>query len=254
MEARPPKELKEFQKNFRALVTGSKLSTEERNAAYQDIVGDDALSSAARVGVYEYAWSARIFESLMEDYEILARCLGSRAFKKLIQDYLKKCPSQTYTLVHTGIRLPEFLKTWRNSKKKPWHVALAQMERDYYLSFYGKDQTPWDNQKFIALANSGEEKIRFLLEPTVFLIKSKWDVREIWMGNANRPTQVQSYYLVCRKDFRVEVKSIRAREYRILSHIQKGATLARIIDLFPNTRTVESIIEWASSGVVRMNF
>jgi hypothetical protein len=209
------------------------------------------LSKSERVEVYSYAWCTRLEESLADDYEVLAKSLGEEGFSELVRSYLQACPSQSYTLVELGDRFPEFILSWEAKLKKPWHAELATLERSYYQSFLAQDPQPWSFAELSQYSVEDAGKIRLSLENAVSLLSSNWTVDEVWKGKRKSPRNLPRRYLVYRQGFRVQIRSLRIEEYRVLEKLKSRLTLNELIDLFPEEKTIQWISEWAVSGIIK---
>ena len=88
------------------------------------------LSSAERMELYHRQYWFRVLDSVAEDFPILQKVAGERAFWGLLEAYLLACPSESFTLRHLGSRLPDFLAGWEglDATRRRWFSALARLE------------------------------------------------------------------------------------------------------------------------------
>ena len=70
---------------------------------------NDRLSSFERLEIYNRQYWFRVLDCFYDDYPGLRAVLGERAFLKLAEAYLVKCPSASFTLRNLGSRLENFL-------------------------------------------------------------------------------------------------------------------------------------------------
>ena len=76
--------------------TGADVTQPEQAAR---IVKPNArMSALQRIGVYHYAYSARLIECLADDYPALCYALGGEAFESLCRQYITRYPSTSPTL------------------------------------------------------------------------------------------------------------------------------------------------------------
>ncbi len=70
---------------------------------------NDRLTSFERLEIYNRQYWFRVLDCFYDDYPGLRSVLGERAFLKLAEAYLVKCPSASFTLRNLGSRLEKFL-------------------------------------------------------------------------------------------------------------------------------------------------
>ncbi len=72
-----------------------------------------ALSAVERLGIYGYAYYARLLECLKEEFPAVLHAVGEDAFDAFALGYLQKYPSRSYTLFELGAKFPRFLDETR---------------------------------------------------------------------------------------------------------------------------------------------
>ena len=65
-----------------------------------------ALSAVERLGIYGYAYYARLLECLKEEFPAVLHAVGEEAFDAFALGYLQKYPSRSYTLFELGANFP----------------------------------------------------------------------------------------------------------------------------------------------------
>ena len=125
------------------------------------------FSAQTRLHVYRYAYSARLIESLEDDFSQLKTLLGSKRFLTLARDYVDSTPSRFSSL---GEYSPGFLKfiSKRRSKYKLSLKALLAARRDWLkvLAFLTPDgpDTPPD---VLAQLTQNPAKVRLSPNPSL---------------------------------------------------------------------------------------
>ncbi|MCC7385818.1 MAG: putative DNA-binding domain-containing protein [Deltaproteobacteria bacterium] len=76
-------------------------------ATEQLIRSDPRLSAAERLGIYHYAYRARLIECLADDYPAVEHALGEQGFETLARRYIDRYPSRGPNLNHFGRSLAE---------------------------------------------------------------------------------------------------------------------------------------------------
>lgn len=84
---------------------------------------NDRLSALERIEIYNRMYWFRTLDSLHEDLPGLRAVLGPRKFLRLIETYLQKRPSRSFTLRDLPARLENFIRA--NPRLSAPHTALA---------------------------------------------------------------------------------------------------------------------------------
>ncbi len=72
-----------------------------------------ALTALERLGIYSYAYYARLLECLREEYPVLMHALTPEVFDAFAVGYLQAYPSRSYTLLQLGTKFPRYLAETR---------------------------------------------------------------------------------------------------------------------------------------------
>ncbi len=242
------------------------------------------LSKTERLNIYHTSWWLRLFESIADDYEALARCVGRPRFRTLIRAYLKEYPPHSYTLVHAGNSLPEFLMQSMLSKRgklgplqrqdaersglpwagtqgesqnlfpwlalSPWLIDLAQLERALYQAYHAKDSPTWDPQWLSQLKPEMANTLRLRLQPSVTLLKSRWKVTEL-LKKGKSCRHGASHIVVYRHHFRSTHQELNPLQYKLLQLTQENATLGQWAECGgSSSQWVTWLGHWAEQGII----
>ena len=82
-------------------------------AIEQVVTRSKALSAVERLGIYGYAYYARLLECLKEEFPAVLHAVGEDAFNSFALGYLQKYPSRSYTLFELGAKFPRYLDETR---------------------------------------------------------------------------------------------------------------------------------------------
>ncbi|HEX4145532.1 MAG TPA: DNA-binding domain-containing protein [Pirellulales bacterium] len=82
-------------------------------AIEQIVTRSKALSAVERLGIYGYAYYARLLECLKEEFPAVLHAVGEDAFNAFALGYLQKYPSRSYTLFELGAKFPRYLDETR---------------------------------------------------------------------------------------------------------------------------------------------
>ena len=72
-----------------------------------------ALTALERLGIYGYAYYARLLECLREEFPVLRHALTQEVFDAFAVGYLQAYPSRSYTLLQLGANFPRYLAETR---------------------------------------------------------------------------------------------------------------------------------------------
>ncbi|MGO8992579.1 MAG: putative DNA-binding domain-containing protein [Polyangiaceae bacterium] len=88
------------------------------------------LGELGRLGIYRYAYRARLVECLVDDYPALQFALGAEAFEALCHEYIERHPSSAPSLNFFGRHMADFCLTEASEPFALRHFAadLAKLE------------------------------------------------------------------------------------------------------------------------------
>jgi hypothetical protein len=90
------------------------------------VLPNDRLTAVERLGLYHYAYHARLVECLADDYPTIRYAIGGDTFEKLAKAYVTAHPSSHPNLNFFGGRFPAFVR------EQPW------LDNAHFLSDLGR--------------------------------------------------------------------------------------------------------------------
>ncbi|MEO5971728.1 MAG: DNA-binding domain-containing protein [Bdellovibrionia bacterium] len=209
------------------------------------------LSKSMRLDIYQTSWWIRLFESIADDYGSVLRCLGRPRFRRLIRAYLKEFPPQSYTLVHAGDRLPEFLEHFEDiAIKKPWIMDLARFERADYQVYHAADSLHWNPQWLSQLTPEAASTLRLQTQSSVVLLKSKWKFEGL-LKSGKTCHLGASRFVIYRDGFNSTYQTLKPLQFKLLQLAHRGSTLNEWIETAGTSQSwVGWLGEWAKRGIV----
>ena len=106
--------LKDIQDRFQqAILQG------DGNAIFDDIKDSPKEKKATLLGVYQFAYGARLLEFLQNDYPIVWGYVGDESFEKFAAGYIKAYPSDQPNARWYGRYFAEFLRTDKKAQQTP---------------------------------------------------------------------------------------------------------------------------------------
>jgi hypothetical protein len=217
---------------------------------------NDRLSSLERLQIYNRQYWFRVLDCLYDDYPGLCAILGERKFRKLRIAYLTKYPSHSFTLRNLGSRLEQFLVEephW-TSPREAMCLDMARFEWAQVVAFDGEQKPAVSADD---LLGKDPAKLRLGLQPYLTLLDMQYPLddfvmavkkrnRELLRSEASnamegrqkqrvmrRPTLPKLkrvFVAVHRWDNDLYYKRLLPQQFRLLSAIRDGSTLARACD------------------------
>jgi hypothetical protein len=212
---------------------------------------NDRLSAFERLEIYNRIYWFRLLDSIHDDYPGLRAFLGARRFWRLVQAYLAKHPSRSYTLRNLGSRLARFIAaepSW-TAPRTAAAVDLARFEWAQIVAFDGAARPPLPAA---ALRGPDPARLRLALQPHLTLLACRHATddyvlavkrrdhalraaasnavsRKAAAEPAARPPRLQPervHLAVHRFDNQIYYKRLSLPEYRLLRAVAAGRTLS----------------------------
>jgi hypothetical protein len=225
-----------------------------RAVANKIIKPNDRLTSFERMEIYNRQYWFRVLSGFAEDFPGLRAVLGTRAFDKVAQAYLKDCPSQSFTMRNIGSQLETWLKKHPKfaSPRQQLALDMVRLEWAEINAFDGKRETPL---KPADLAEANPAKLRLRLQPYLSLLDLKYPVDDLLLevrknseeasvaSNAfserhktkrvaavarMKPSPI--FLAVHRMDEEVYFRRLEPEEFAILSSLREGKPLNAAIE------------------------
>jgi len=226
--------------------------------AAKEVVGtfskdNERLSGLERIEIYNRMYWFRTLDSLYEDLPGLRAVLGERKFMRLIETYLVKQPSRSFTLRDLPSRLGKFIRSHR-SLTAP-HTALAadmtSFEWAQIECFDGASRPPMTPAD---LTKTPPGRLRMNLQPQLRLLVLRYPVddyaialkRNAMRADASnavesakasnrstprvrRPKAKRTYLAVHRHEGTIYFKNLELASYRMLTALRDGKTLPQAV-------------------------
>ena len=152
-----------------------------RAVANKIIKPNDRLTSFERLEIYNRQYWFRVLSGFAEDFPGLRAILGTRAFDKVAEAYLKDCPSTSFTMRNIGSKLEPWLRKHPKFASPRQHLALDMVRLEWaeINAFDGKRETPLTPAD---LAEANPAKLRFGLQPYITLLDLKYPVDDLLLA------------------------------------------------------------------------
>src|SRR5277367_433164 len=146
-----------------------------RAVANKIIKPNDRLTSFERLEIYNRQYWFRVLSGFAEDFPGLRAVLGTRAFDKVAEAYLKDCPSTSFTMRNIGSKLEPWLRQHPKFAGPRQQLALDMVRLEWaeINAFDGKHETPLSPAD---LAQANPAKLRLRLQPYITLLDLTYPV------------------------------------------------------------------------------
>lgn len=187
------------------------------------------LSASACLAIYQRSYMLRLRSCLEEQFPASYHALGAALFTDFADEYLRSCPSDSYTLHELGRRFPQWLDSHRPDRDQPpeqreswidFMVDLARYERELYRLFDapGHEGQPWPDLS----ADDGA----LMLQPCLALVEYRypvaWYYHEVRAGRSPQlPVAIPSYAVILRRDFLTHTFPVTRLHHRFLSQVEQ---------------------------------
>ncbi len=187
------------------------------------------LSASACLAIYRRSYILRLRKCLEEQFPASCHALGAKLFADFADEYLRDCPSDSYTLYELGRRFPQWLEDNRPDGGEPpenrqswidFMIDLAAYERELYRLFdaHGHEGQPWPD--------ASADDATLVLQPCLALVEYRYPVasyyHEVRAGRSPRfPAAMPSYAVILRRDFLTRTYPVTRLHHRFLSLVHE---------------------------------
>jgi hypothetical protein len=208
------------------------------------VLGDDRLSSEARVDIYANMYFYRILDALKEDFPATLAVLGDENFHNLVTGYLLEYPPTEPSITQSGSHLADCLRDHPMREDAPFIADLAKLERATVEVFLGPDAPALDPESLRAVAVEDWPAMNLKLHPSAQILALDWQVSDLLRAvEEHRPwnpaKQGAIKVLVWRANAQVFHRDLDPTEASALEAAAQSATFAEICDIVATTTADE---------------
>lgn len=219
------------------------------------------FSREDRLHIYQYAYYARMVDCLMEDFPQTCLCLGEASFDSWARKFLEGSPVGSFLLADLGGGFVDFLASndpgaTALRKEKPFILDLALVEWSLIRAFYAPE--PEEKGGWERLSQSHPEAVKILVDPSVEILSSPWDLVSLWSSPEDPPEMKPTSVAVYRDGWGDEGwVALAPFEVDLLKSFQEGASLglalARAQEIqsdFSESQVSETFSRWRQEGLI----
>lgn len=243
--------LHSLQRRFSALVRSDRAPESSDGTWLRDV---PPVELAVRVGAYQYAYWARLVESLEEDFPRVRSRMGARAFDSLARRYLQIHPSRFSSVAEISRGFPEFLASRPAEEAAPYLADLARLE--WAECLVALEELPPSNLAALgALAPADLERAVMLVNPSLQLVGTRFPVHRLRRGEAPAESPKRFRIAVFRAGGRNVRRSLDEKQCALVQAMRDGKTLAELQAWSARLGVSDARVQawfsrWASEGLV----
>lgn len=258
--------LSELQRGMaRALRHGGLLEREPQLRAFalEHIAGNDRVSPVEQLEIYREQFWWRHTSSLVEDFPGLGGILGQAEWEKLVEQYLKEVPPNSYTLRDLGAGLPELIARASWLSHQALCLDMARLELAYIEVFDAPEAPPLAPERLAQIPEDTFEGARLVIAPAVRLLAVRYpvaDLRRKLRAAGDEPVAIPEpapqHLVVYRRELRLWDMPVSGVAFTFLSALAAGKPLGAAAELSATSPAAEqelgaSIGEWLREWTVK---
>lgn len=181
------------------------------------------MSAEEQLGIYAYAYKARLQNAVRSDYPCLLHALGTEKFDDLVTAFVDATPSQSYNLDFYPHAFWRFLKT---QSIDLWVQELAELEGAIAETFMGDGSEALTLQNLPPLTEETLGQMKFYLRTPHRLLHFTHDVEET-VARFKRgetpasPSQKTTHLYIYRHNNEVQRRTLDKIEFYLLNAIEE---------------------------------
>lgn len=174
MQMNPTPSLRDVQRAMRASLVGSDVG-----AAGRYVVAD-GLAPERRLSVYRNTFDSTLTNALRISYPAVHKLVGAEFFEVAARLFVHEHPPQASCLNLYGAGLADFLARFEPGASLPYLPDVARLEWAVNRALHAPDVEPLDANRLATVASNLHERIRFVIDPSVSLLRVDHPADTIW--------------------------------------------------------------------------
>lgn len=191
------------------------------------------LAAKQHLAIYQHGYTARLRDCLAKQFTALEYALSPELFQAFADEYLRKYPSESYSLANLGDRFMTYLEETRPDRDEPikedWPDFMIELARFEWLINHLFNADVDHNGPLATMATPPEQ---LALVPGLRLLATKFPVRWFYQSVAKGeepefPGPAPSYYAILRRDYKLAFFDLHREQYLLLQALADGQTLSQ---------------------------
>lgn len=169
------------------------------------LIDGQGRGAGRRYAVYRNNIAVSLREALETGFPAVKKLIGEENFSRAAALYLRSEPPSSPLMMHYGAGFPAFLAGLEPLAHIGYLADVARLELALRESYHAADAPAFDPARLQGLEDEALEQARFVLAPSVRLIRSNWPLAQIYrytmMADQPKPQAVAEDVLITRPDF-----------------------------------------------------
>lgn len=214
-----------------------------------------------RLAIYRNNTILGLTEALRDGFPVVNRLVGEAFFNGMARRYVRNHPPRSSCLIEYGAGFPAFLASYHPVESLPYLADVAKLEWLRQEAFQEADGEALKVSALAAVPAQSHGALRLGIQPSARLMVSDYPVLRIW--GVNQPgfagddrvslREGGCRLLIVRPRLEVEIHSLDAGDYALLTALAKGATLIEAADLAITSddyfNLFTSLLGWLQRGL-----
>ena len=222
------------------------------------VLPSESMTSAERIGVYQGMYLMRMEEALETDYPVIRYHLSDVAFSHLIEAYVQRYPSRSYTLNRLGDHLPQFFLDEPQWPQAAFLHDLARLELAMTEVFDERETPVLGARELEAVPPEAWEDARLQPINALRVLSFKYSlIPHLVAYHEDRPSpsprRRATWVAIYRRDYSVLRLELSRAEYELLSGLVEGVPLGSALETAAaaqkTARQQQKIFRWFQTWI-----
>jgi hypothetical protein len=143
----------------------------------------DGIAPEARLALYRHHVFTSLTAVLEATYPVVCRLVDRRFFAYAADAFIRRHPPAGPCLFEYGGALAEFLAEFPPCRDLGYLPDVARLEWAMHTAAHAEDASPLPPAALAGVAPSRMAELRFVLDPSLRLVRSPWPLDRIWRAN-----------------------------------------------------------------------
>ncbi len=197
------------------------------------------FNPAERLDIYRNTFASVLTTALRLSYPAVHHLVSADFFDGAVGIFIEAHPPMSACLDDYGEALPGFLSDFEPAASLPYLPDVARLEWAVNRALHAHDTGPLDARRLAALTEAERARVRFVLHPSVSLVRANHPADLIWHAvlekddaslSAIDPHAGPAWLLVQRLPTGVEVRRMSESAWRFTSALCTAQSLAAALD------------------------
>jgi hypothetical protein len=215
------------------------------------------LAPEQRLAVYRNTLDGNLANVLRLSFPTVHRLVGAEFFEGAARIFAHQRPPCSGWLDEYGGAFPDFLADFPQAASLPYLPDVARLEWAVTRALHAPDVAPLDAQRLAALDPADHERVRFVADPTISLVRATYPADTIWRAVLAQDDAALGaidlaagtcWLLVERHVTGVEVTRLDAQAWRFVGALVNGLPLGAALEFAPGPETPSLLAEHIAAG------